>query len=115
MQSNSIKKNKNIFKNLTIFTAAVVKNIIFVLACNKHPYVTERLLNMKPWCEYDVSEPHIICDFCHQVKYLFNYKATRFCLKKIPGSVFENITTPFQYFKCMLGPGCFFYLEQGLA
>lgn len=71
--------------------------------------MTERLLNMKPWCEYDVSEPHIICDFCHQVKYLFNYKATKFCLKKVPGSVFENITTPFQYLKCMLGPGWFFF------
>ena len=38
------------------------------------------------------------------VKYLFNYKANKFCLRSIPESIYENIVTPFQYFKSM--PGC---------
>ena len=75
-----------------------------IITCDKNPYVAAKLPNMKPRCECSVLDSHEICGFCHQVKYLFNYKANKFCLKLIPESIYENIVMPFQCFKSM--PGC---------
>ena len=67
---------------------------------------------MKLWCQCDVSfgtSDNLLLLPPSKIPFQLQKQssATKFCLKKIYGCVFENITTPFQYFKSMHGPGFF--------
>ena len=80
------------------------KHLIFILTCKKHPYVADKIPNMDPRCTCSILDPHEICNFCVRARYIFNFKAFKFCLKGVQASIQDHIVTPFCYFKRM--PGC---------
>ena len=80
------------------------KHLIFILICEKHPYVADKISNMEPRCTCPILDPHEICNFCVEVRYRLNFRAFKFCLKRIPSSIQDHIVAPFYYFKRM--PGC---------
>ena len=80
------------------------KHLIFILAWEKHLYVTDKIPNMEPRCTCPILDPDEICNFFVQVRDLLNFRAFKICLKGIPASIQNHIVTLFYYFKRM--PGC---------
>ena len=79
-------------------------HIIYILTWEKHPYVAARIPNMESKCRWTVLDAHDFCNFCQEVRYLFNFRAFKFCLKPVPQNFQDYFVTPFQYLKRM--PGC---------
>ena len=90
------------------------KHLNFILICEKHPYVADKIPNMEPRCTCPILDPHEICNFCILVRYLLNFRAFKFCLKGIPASIQDHIVTPFYYFKRMHGCEPFFAWNRDL-
>ena len=71
------------------------KHTIFILTCREHPLTAPKFPLMEAKCNCSVLDPHEICTFCREVRYLRNCKAYKFCLTTIPESIQEHIVTPF--------------------
>ena len=69
---------------------------------------------MEPKCTCPILGPHEVCNFCKQVKYIFNIRTFKFCLKSISVSIQDHIVNPFQYFKRMSGCQPFFAWNKDL-
>ena len=74
-------------------------HIVYIFSCEKHPYVASKIPEMDPNCKCQSIDALEICNFCRQVRYLLNFRAFMFCLKRIPGSFQDHIVTTYQYFK----------------
>ena len=59
---------------------------------------------MDPDCKCPSIDAMEIYNFCRQMRYLLNFRAFKFCLKRIPESFQNHIVTTYQYFKRI--PGC---------
>lgn len=69
---------------------------------------------MDPKCQCPFIGSYDICNFFRQARYLFNFRAFKFCLKRIPENFQDHKVTTNQYFKSV--PGCqpFFKYRQDL-
>lgn len=62
-----------------------VGHFFYVDSCKQHTFIAPR----EEWMEQErcmcaVKEKNEIYNFCVEVKYLLNFKAFKFCLKKVP-------------------------------
>ena len=80
------------------------KHLVYVLSCKKHPFVAATIPEMDPKCQCPFIDQQDICNFCYQVRYLFNFRTFKFCLKRIPENFQDHLVTTNQYFKST--PGC---------
>ena len=87
---------------------------IYILSCKQHPFVAAIIPEMDPKCQCPFIGSHDICNFFRQARYLFNFRAFKFCLKRIPENFQDHKVTTNQYFKSV--PGCqpFFKYRQDL-
>ena len=60
------------------------KHLNYALSCKKHPIVAAKIPEMDPKYQCLFIGPQGICNFYRQVRYLFNFRAFKLCLKKIP-------------------------------
>ena len=88
------------------------KHLVYVLSCKKHPFVTAKIPEMDPKCQCPFIGPQDIFNFCRQVRYLFNFRALKFFLKRIPENFQDHIVTTNRYFKSMRGCQSLFRYRQ---
>ena len=48
-------------------------HLVYVLSCKQHRFVAAKIPEMDPKCQYLFIGPQDICNFCRQVRYLFNF------------------------------------------
>ena len=87
-------------------------HIVYILSCEKHPYVASNISEMDPKCKCPSIGALEICNFCRQVRYLFNFRAFKFCLKRI---LQDHVVTTNQHFKRMSGCQPFFDYSKELG
>ena len=79
------------------------KHVVYNLSCKKHPFVTAKIPEMDPKSQCAFIGPQEICNFCRQVIYLFNFRAFKFCQKRISENFQDHVVTTNQYLKSILG------------
>ena len=78
-------------------------HLIYILSCKQHSFVAAKISEIDPKFQYPFIGLNDVCNFCCQVRYLFNFRAFKFFSKKIPANFQDHIVTTSQYFKSMPG------------
>ena len=68
------------YKKHTVFGDS---HLVLAHVCSNHPFVTDRDQEMDESCNCRSLWPHQICNFCFWVRFLFNFRAAKLCVKKI--------------------------------
>ena len=88
------------------------QHLMHILFCEKYPYGSAHTPEMEEKCNCPFIGAYDIYDFCIQVKHLLNFKACKFCLKRISESIQEQMETTHQYFKRMKSCQPFFSFNK---